>query len=110
MRSKWLVSWLGLFLLLLVASTARAEDAPVLIQNEPILSLKRLSLAVGADYAWWSGEQSNQPSFDKEWQAGFYGAYSLTPHLAAIGRVEYGLDSKLFHSALGIRLTVFKGN
>ena len=101
-------------LLFLIAFLALAVPAlaQTTVPDEPMMSLKRLSFAVGANYVWHTAADSdeNLPRWPKEWEAGFYGAYSLTPHVSAIGAVEYGVDNKTFRSRLGVRYVIFKGN
>lgn len=83
------------------------------IQDVPAFSLTRLSIAGGAGYVWHSGEDSSVPPFNKEWEAGLYGAYvvpSGTGRLNITASVVYGVDSRLFRSSIGLRFPLFTGN
>lgn len=104
---------LGLFCL---SGLAHAQSPKV----SPLFSPARLSVAVGANYAWHSGAASAIPDkFQKEVEVGVYGAYALTsyqnaagvwkPRLVLVASSLYGLDTKGFHTSLGVRLPVFVG-
>lgn len=83
------------------------------LQDVPAFSLTRLSIAGGAGYVWHSGEDASVPPFNKEWEAGLYGAYVLptgTGKLNLTASVVYGVDSKLFRSSVGLRFPLFVGN
>lgn len=111
MRSKWLASWLGLFLLLLVASTAQAAVGNI-EDNVPLLSAKRLQVGLGVQHTWYSGESGgNQevPTFGKEFEVGAFAAYNIVPNLDLTGSTAYGLDNKVFRSSLGLRVVIFRG-
>lgn len=75
----------------------------------PIFSPKRLSLAVGADFAFYSGASAPQFPVKKEWQTGVFAAYKLTPTLSLTGGTRYGVDSKQFDNKIGLRLLVWDG-
>lgn len=100
---KSLVLTLILLSLAVVASAAELVD-------RPLFSPTRLSLAVGGDYAFYSG--ANAPKFPvkKEWQAGVFAAYKLTPTLSLVAASRYGVDSKQFDSKVGLRLLVWSGD
>lgn len=92
-------------LLCLLAGSAAAETV-----DRPLFSPTRLSLAVGGDYAFYSG--ANAPKFPvkKEWQAGVFAAYKLTPTLSLVAGSRYGVDSKQFDNKVGLRLLVWDGD
>jgi len=94
----------------LLAALAAPVAAQTTLVDVPILSEKRISMGLGANYSWWHGDDASVPSWKKEWQGGIYAAYVLTPNVAVVGKTEYGVDSKLFNTALGVRVTVFAGN
>ena len=100
-----LAAFAALFLAAVVVTTAPAET----LQNVPLFSPLRASLAVGADYAFYSGAQAPAFPVKKEWQGGVFGAYKLTPTLALVGGTRYGVDSKQFDSKIGLRLKVWSG-
>jgi len=92
---------------LCIASVAHAADEP-----RPLLSAERLSLAVGANYAFFSApleSSARLPEFKKEFEAGLFAAYNLTPHLSAVGSSVYGLDNKQFRTSVGLRVRIFQG-
>lgn len=98
---------LSLFALAVVSSVAHAQAEP-----KPLLSAERLSLAVGANYAFFTApleSSSRLPEFKKEFEAGVFAAYNLTPHLSAVGSSVYGLDNKQFRTSLGLRVRIFQG-
>jgi len=91
---------------LCLASAAHAAEP------KPLLSAERLSLGVGANYAFYSApleSSARLPDFKKEWEAGVFAAYNLTPHLSAVGSSVYGLDNKQFRTSIGLRVRIFKG-
>ena len=96
--------------LVALAAPAAAQTEPGTIPNAPLLSITRLSVGVGASYAFYSGDEGNRPSFAKEWEGGLFAAYALTPNVAAVGSVVYGLDSKVYRSSVGVRVSVFRGS
>jgi hypothetical protein len=74
---------------------AKAEDAP-------ILSMRRVSFATGVDHKWFDTGERN-------WQAGVFGAYNLTPHLSLTGSSVYDWRSKWLEHKVGIRIRIFTG-
>lgn len=100
-----IVGFLAALCIISFASVASAEQVDV-----PLFSPQRLSLAVGADYAFYSG--ANAPKFPvkKEWQVGVFGSYKLTPTLALTGGTRLGVDSKQFDNKIGLRLLVWDGS
>lgn len=102
--------------LLVIPVVAQAQTAP---PQYPLLSAERLAAAVGANYAWHSGNEDAIPPFAKEVEVGAYLSYSLTsyqdasgawkPRLILTGSSLYGLDNKSFHTSIGIRLPIFVG-
>lgn len=90
--------------LIIMASTVYALDAP-------LLSLKRLTVAGGANYAWYGGaEAPTVLSFDKEFTAGLYAGYNMTPHLSLAGASVYGFDNKQITTYIGVRLRLYVGS
>lgn len=108
---------LSLFAVAAFASVAHAAEpayTSVLFTGEakPLLSAERLSLAVGANYAFFSApleSSARLPEFKKEFEAGVFAAYNLTPHLSAVGSSVYGLDNKQFRTSVGLRVRIFQG-
>lgn len=88
----------------LFAATAKAAEAPA---GRPLLALDRLSFAGGLNYCWYAAPLDGSapvPSFGKEWEAGLYAAYNLTPHLSLAGSSVYGLDNKNVQNRIGLRV------
>jgi opacity protein-like surface antigen len=103
------------FTLLLVAAAlacsavAAFAQSPV-VQDVPLFSPQRASLAVGADYAFYGGKDAPAFPVRKEWQGGIFLSYKLTPVLSLVGGTRYGVDSKQFDSKAGLRLLVWSGS
>ena len=95
-----------LFAALAAALFAVALPAHAQTTGKPILSLDRLGLSAGANYAWHAGESLNLPKFKKEWEAGIFAAYNLTPTLDLVGSTLSGLDNKTFRSSVGLRVAL----
>lgn len=96
---------LSVFALSILASAVHAED-------KPLLSVERVSLGAGFNYAFHAAPFETSaplPEFRKEFEAGLYGAYNLTPHLSAVASSVYGLDNKTFRTSLGVRIRLFQG-
>jgi hypothetical protein len=81
--------------LLLLAATAHAADAP-------ILSMKRVSFAAGADHKWYADG-------NKGYQAGVFGAYNVIPHASLVGSSVYDFNAKGLEHKVGIRIRIFQG-
>lgn len=95
-----------LLALLALPAIAQAQTYP----DRPIVSATRLQLGAGINYEWFSGsEDVPLPAVDKEFTLGLYGAYNMVPALDIIGFTKRGLDSKIWNSALGLRVTIFAG-
>ena len=92
---------------LVVLTAAVCQSATI---DAPAFSTKRLAVAAGADYAFYSGKDAPALGWKKEFQAGLFGAYKLTPTLAATGSWRYGLDTKQFETKVGLRLIVWDGS
>ena len=98
---------LAALVLAFVLTCPKAHAAAV---SAPLFSPLRAAVAVGADYAFYSGHDAPVFPVKKEWQAGIFGSYKLTPTLSLVGGTRYGLDSKQFDSKVGLRLLVWDGN
>lgn len=104
-----------LFLVVLAALSlpvVAAAQVPV-----PMLSMKRLAIAGGANYDWYS--ESNLPPYPKEFSVGLYAAYALTapaelaqrtPRTCLIAALERGFDNRTLHTKVGLRVTLWDGN
>lgn len=93
-------------LMMAAVAVAQAED-------KPLFSWERLSFAAGVNYAWHAAPFENAapvPAFGKEWEAGLYAAYNLTPRLSLAGSSVYGMDNKLVESRVGVRIRLGSGN
>jgi hypothetical protein len=100
---------LAVFALNILASSAMAQAAPV---PKPLLSVERLSVGAGLNYAFYSAPLESSariPEFEKEWEVGVFAADNLIPHLSLVGSSAYGLDNKLFRSSVGLRVRLFQG-
>lgn len=94
---------------------------PALAQDQPIVSMSRVSAALGLNYAWYGqGGDQLAPKPVKEFEVGPYVAYSLLssepnalgvsrPILSLAASSVYGLDSKLIRTSVGLRLVLFAG-
>lgn len=94
------------FAFLVVAPGAHAQEVPPpppVPTEAPILSMKRVSLATGANFKWYDTEAR------KAWNVGVYGAYNLTPHLSLVGSAEKGLDRAGVEGKVGVRIRIFQG-
>lgn len=92
--------------LLLLPALAQAQ----LIQDRPIVSAERLQLGAGINHEWFHGsEDIPLPHVEKEFTLGLYGAYNMVPALDIVAFSKRGLDSKLWNSAIGLRVTFFAG-
>lgn len=94
-----------LFLLAAVPAFAQSADNP---KQYPLFSLARLHAGVRTEYEWGSKSPDLQTATLKEFRVGVSGAYSLVPHLAAIGRVTAGLGGAP-RFAVGLNLELFNG-
>lgn len=92
-------------LCLCLASQARAQT------EASLFSLDRLQLGAGLNHEWFSKGDDNalDRTINKEFTVGLYGSYNVIPPMSFIGFTKYGLDSKEFNSALGLRVTIFSG-
>lgn len=96
----------GLLALLPVASHAQAA-APATF---PAIDIHRLSIAAGADYQWLSstnGGTVGDPS--QEWTFGAFGAYAISKNLSVVGAEEFGSQSNVLRSRVGVRFFLFNG-
>jgi hypothetical protein len=92
--TSWLTPFI-LIILMILARNGRAADAP-------ILSMKRVSFATGADHKWYADGA-------RGWQAGVFGAYNVTPHASLVGSSVYDLNAKGLEHRVGIRIRIFQG-
>ena len=81
---------LGLVLLLAISSTACAGGFA-----------NTTALALGANVAWHDGTTSHNPDFE----GAANGAMSLSPHISAVGSVNYGFERNYWRSTAGGRVT-----
>ncbi len=100
---------LAIVALFLVVAAVPLPSQGATLSDVPIFSPKRASLAVGADYAFYSGSGAPVFPVKKEWQGGIFAGYKLTTNLSLIAATRYGVDSKQFDSKLGLRLLVWSG-
>lgn len=108
---------LAVFALNILASSAMAQAwspnaAQAVSEPKPLLSIERLSLGAGVNYAFFSAPLESSariPEFEKEFEVGVFAAYNLIPHLSLVGSSVYGLDNKLFRSSVGLRVRLFQG-
>ena len=88
------------------AATARAAE------DKPLLALDRLSFAGGLNYAWHaspSADNPNVPGYAKEFEAGLYASYNLTPKLSLPFSSVYGFDNKMVETRVGVRIRFGRG-
>jgi hypothetical protein len=98
-------------LMLLTASASFAQTAQP--KDAPLLSASRLSLATGAQYRWNTTPLSgaSEPILGRhaEWEAGVFGAYTVTPHASLVASTTLGLNSRQFRHTLGFRFRIWQG-
>lgn len=104
MRKTLMLAVLVLSMLAMFGAPCRAETLDL-----PIFTPQRLALAVGADYATYSGASAPKFPVTKEFQAGVFAAYKMTPTLSLVAGSRYGMDSKQFDTKIGLRLLVWDG-
>jgi len=101
------------FVKVLVAGAILAAAAAVAqAEDKPVVDWSRLSLAAGVNYAWHAApfdDSAPVPAWGREWEAGLYGAYNLTPRLSLVGSTVYGLDNKNVESRVGLRVRLGNG-
>lgn len=108
---KKLLAIVALGLCAVVSECAVVPMAQAQSPEVPLFSLSRLQIGAGANYEWFSAEDGAQPfPFQKEWTIGLYSSYNVIPQLDVIGFSKYGLDNKVFNSALGLRVVLFAGS
>ena len=99
---------LMVLMLMAVPIAAHAQFAGEV--ERPIVSASRLQLGGGINHEWYgSDKDGNLPSVRKEFTLGLYSAYNLVPALDLVGFAKRGLDSEVWNTALGIRVTFFAG-
>lgn len=79
--------------------------APVRAQQQPISAfhVSRVAIAAGSGYDWHYGSALNpEPVFKKEFAAGLYGAYVLTPHVSLYAGAVYGVDNRVYRFSPGV--------
>ena len=103
---KSVIAFVVLLSLTASASFAQTKDAP-------LLSASRLSLATGAQYRWnttpLSGASEPIQGRHAEWEAGVFGAYTVTPHASLVASTTLGLNSRQFRHTLGFRFRIWQG-
>ena len=103
---KYVIAFAILLSLTASASFAQTKEAP-------LLSASRLTLATGANYRWNTTPLSgaSEPILGRhaEWEAGVFGAYSVTPHFSLVGATTLGLNSRQFRHTLGVRFRIWQG-
>lgn len=99
--------------MVLFSRLAVAQTPAPPVNNRPLLSVSRLSLAAGGQYAWRTTPLANnsEPLCGRhaEWEAGLFGAYNLTPHGSLVGSTTLGIDSRQFRHTLGFRIRLWVG-
>lgn len=88
--------------LALTLISAAASAATLNSGDAPILSMRRVSFATGADAKWYEDG-------GKGWQAGVFGAYNVTPHASLVGSSVYDFRYKGLEHKVGIRIRIFQG-
>jgi hypothetical protein len=102
----------ALFLAVLVA------PASAQVAEQGAISLDRLSIATGLDYAWYSPSADDLILPDlqkKEWEIPLNVSYNMVataegkPLLSLISGVSWGFDSHIVKSRVGLRVILFSG-
>lgn len=95
---------LNLVLLLVCLATVASAE------TKPLFSKDRASLAAGVDYSFYNKAGVEPvPSFKKEFEAGLFGAYNLTPQLSLTASAGYGFDNKFVRYKVGLRTVIWRG-
>lgn len=92
-----------LVLLILVLFTA-VMPAPAAAEDAPVLSLKRLSVGIGADYVAYRPAPVLGLSKSGEIHVVTVASYNLGNYFSVGGSVGYGVDSKEKFFQAGVRL------
>ena len=104
--------------LMFVALLLVALSFPALAQDQSMLSLDRLSIATGLDYAWYAplADGETLPTLQrKEWEVPLNLAYNLLatpdkrPLVSLIAGSSWGFDSHIVKTRVGLRLILFTG-
>ena len=113
-QHKTIIAWLGFLAVLLAIGfmckpALAQEPAPV---PESLFSVKRLSIAVGTDYAWVSKTNLTTAGTQKfkGWDAVVAGAYQLTPSVDLVSKVGWSFNDGAIRSTVGVRVLVFSGS
>lgn len=103
-------STIAFAMLLLLAASASWGQTPTMA---PLFSVKRISLATGAQFEWRTTPLANnsEPLMGRhaEWAAGVFAAYTVTPHASFVGSTVIGLDSRQLRHTLGFRVHIWQG-
>ena len=95
-----------LLALLAIPVVVHAQDA----SDRPLVSASRLQLGGGINHEWFSGSADSPViTIKKEFTLGLYASYNMVPQVDIIAFSKRGLDSKIWNSALGLRITIFSG-
>ena len=81
-------------------------------EDRPLFAWERLSFAGGVNYAWHAAPAEAAaplPLAVKEWEAGAYAAYNLTPMLSLAASSVYGFDNQHVVSRVGLRVRLGRG-
>lgn len=109
---RLVIAALAALALILAVAPAHAQD------EQPILSMTRLSAGFSADYCGYqNAAEQPLPQFAKSWEVGMVAAYTLVapapgssgPILSLAAATAYDVDNKWFRHRVGLRLVVFKG-
>ena len=92
---------LALVIAMLVGLASQANFAKA-AEDAPILSMRRVSFATGVDHKWHHDGVRN-------WQAGVFGAYNISPHLSLVGSSVYDWRHQYLEHKVGIRIRIFTG-
>jgi hypothetical protein len=98
---------LSLFALALAAPAAAQTSIGEVSFWDPV----RGQLAIGGNYEFHAGAKTADVPllYDKEFTVGIYGAWNLVPAIDLIAFSKYGVDNRVFNSALGVRYTIWSG-
>lgn len=92
-----------LLLLLALPLAAHANDYP-------LVSAHRLQLGGGVNREWFNAEDdAPKLKIAEEFSIGLYAAYNLVPALDLVGSAKRGLDSHVWNSSVGLRITFYAG-
>jgi hypothetical protein len=96
---------------LFALSMAASASAQTSVEEVSFWNPVRGQLALGGNYEFFNGAKTAESPmlYDKEFTVGIFGSWNLVPALDLVGFTKYGVDNRVFNSALGVRYTIWTG-